>query len=164
MKYTRFIVSIIALVGVISGAHAIKLCQLDWLNAWKNASGVLQNSRRSQSVSNYDDTTSIGGLGRWSVTSDQGSAGVHHTVSGESFCSDKNSGVITDGSPSISSISPNNNCWCRMSAPNLGASWVFLHAYSIAADCAYNCAGSCAGCIQYNMSSPCTRSAVLTLP
>ncbi|MDR1071816.1 MAG: hypothetical protein LBL21_04195, partial [Rickettsiales bacterium] len=60
--------------------------------------------------------------------------------------------------------SSNLNCWCRMTSPNLGASWVFNYAASSAAYCAYGCAGYCAHCVQSGVSSSCSRSAVLALP
>jgi hypothetical protein len=140
MKRKNLIISIIALAGalasIVSAAHAIKLCQLDWFNAWKTAGGALQNSRRAYTRGNYDNSTGNGG-GTWSVTSDQGSDTVYHTVSGISFCSTSGSGAgpYTDGSPGFDTgtSSNNTNCWCRMTAPNLGASWVFLNAYGSAA-------------------------------
>jgi hypothetical protein len=164
MKHAKFMVSVIALASIVCGARAIKLCQLDWLNAWKNASGILPHSRRSYTQGNYDTTGN--GSGRWAVTSDQGSTGVYHTVSGESLCSDTNSGTYTNGSPSLSSTTTNNGyCWCRMSTPNLGASWVFVNTASgSAAACAHYCAYGCAVCFDSGSYGSCARSVVLTLP
>ncbi|MDR1071619.1 MAG: hypothetical protein LBL21_03185 [Rickettsiales bacterium] len=51
-----------------------------------------------------------------------------------------------------------------MTAPNLGASWVYSHADSSAASCAYYCAVDCASCVLYGSYHSCRRSAVLALP
>ncbi|MDR1071277.1 MAG: hypothetical protein LBL21_01380 [Rickettsiales bacterium] len=165
MKFTKSIISAFLFASVVCGAHAIKLCQLDWLESWKTASGVLSNSRYSCSAGNYDDSTGHGGIGIWSVTSDQGSAGVYHTVSGQSFCSDNINGVYTSSTPSFNGISAYNmHCWCRMTAPNLGASWVYSNAHPRAAICVTNCADICANCVLSSAGSSCSRSAVLALP
>jgi hypothetical protein len=125
----------------------------------------LQNFRRSYSQSNYDNTTGNGGVGTWVVTSDQGSTGVYHTVSGQSFCSNNYSVAVTDGSPGISNASSINiNCWCRMTSPNLGASWVFLDPAGSAAGCASNCAAGCADCVLLGASASCHRPDILELP
>jgi hypothetical protein len=165
-------VSIFTLAGIISGAHAIKLCQLDWLAAWRDLdpSTYLSNYRYSYSRGNYENGNPLygnGGIGTWAVTSDQGSTGVYHTVSGQSFCSSNSgSGTYTGGSPSFDSTtsSNNKNCWCRMTSPNLGASWVFNYAILSAADCSHGCAYICAFCVQGGTAYLCTRSALLALP
>ncbi|MDR1071238.1 MAG: hypothetical protein LBL21_01180 [Rickettsiales bacterium] len=51
-----------------------------------------------------------------------------------------------------------------MTAPNLGASWVFLNDLGSAASCAVSCAVYCAYCVLYGTSYSCSRSAVLALP
>ncbi|MDR1071875.1 MAG: hypothetical protein LBL21_04505, partial [Rickettsiales bacterium] len=64
-----------------------------------------------------------------------------------------------------STLANNKNCWCRMTSPHVGASWVFLYgALGTAAYCAYYCAYHCAGCVLYGSSTSCSRSAVLALP
>ncbi|MDR1071981.1 MAG: hypothetical protein LBL21_05055 [Rickettsiales bacterium] len=68
------------------------------------------------------------------------------------------------GTNQSSALADNKNCWCRMTTPNLGASWVFYYASSSAASCAYDCAGSCAYCVRYGANNSCSRSAVLALP
>ncbi|MDR2268808.1 MAG: hypothetical protein LBD94_01330 [Rickettsiales bacterium] len=159
--------SIIMLMTSTS-AHALKLCQLEWLDAWKNASGTLQNYRYSYSRSNYDyngTNNNAGGLGTWAVTSDEGSTGVYHTVSGTSFCGSTSSGTYTNGTPSYSTTGTNNtNCWCRMTSPNLGGSWVFLFDNGSASNCAYYCARNCAYCVRNGTNNSCSRAAVLSLP
>jgi hypothetical protein len=76
-------------------------------------------------------------------------------------CSNSTSSAI---SLDTSTTSNNRNCFCRMTAPNLGASWVFLIDYGSAANCAQNCAYLCASCVQGGSSNSCSRSAVLALP
>jgi hypothetical protein len=145
---------------------------LDWLTAWRDLgnSTYLSNYRSSYSRGNYDNSTGNGGIGTWSVTSDQGSAGVYHTVSGQSFCSSNNgSGTYTNGTPDFDSAASSSNkyCWCRMTAPNLGASWVFQFDFlsiSTAASCALNCAFGCTDCVLYGENWLCRRAAVLALP
>jgi hypothetical protein len=141
---------------------------LEWQDAWKNASGTLQNARYSYSRSNYEyngTNNNAGGLGTWAVTSDEGSTGVYHTVSGTSFCGNTTSGTYTNGAPSCSVTGTNNvNCWCRMTSPNLGGSWVFLYADSAAFSCAGSCAYYCAHCVQDGASNSCSRAAVMELP
>ncbi|MDR2268755.1 MAG: hypothetical protein LBD94_01055, partial [Rickettsiales bacterium] len=58
----------------------------------------------------------------------------------------------------------NRACWCRMTSPDLGESWVFLHDWGSASFCAYICAGYCAVCVQNGTSVSCSRAAVLSLP
>jgi hypothetical protein len=176
MKCAKFIIILmLALIGAISDSYAIKLCQLDWLTAWRNLGSFtnLSNYRYSYSRGNYNsshannDLYGDGGIGTWAITSDQGSPGVYHTVSGQSYCSSNNgSNTYTNGSPSFSTSSSadNKNCWCRMTTPHLGASWVFSSAISPAAYCAYHCANYCADCVRVGMNVSCTRSAVLELP
>ncbi|MDR1071877.1 MAG: hypothetical protein LBL21_04515 [Rickettsiales bacterium] len=157
MKRAKLIVSIIALVGAVPGAHAIKLCQLDWFQAWDDLSDSIQ---LASSTSAYTRSYTDGAPGTWSVTSTQGSGTVKHTVSGMATCSSSNS----DATSVSSTASNNTNCWCRMTAPNLGASWVFLYAHGSAANCANNCAYNCAYCVLYGTDRSCSRSAVLALP
>jgi hypothetical protein len=168
MKKINLVISVITLacaitVGAISDSHAIKLCQLDWLESWRTASGYLPNSRVSYSYGN-SYSTGNGGIGIWTVTSNYGGGGAYHTVSGQAFCSSTNTGTYTDGVPSYSGT--NAYCWCRMTSPNLGASWVYLGGDGVEAGCTSSCAYICAVCIQQGAPSynSCTRSAVLTLP
>ncbi|MDR2269092.1 MAG: hypothetical protein LBD94_02815 [Rickettsiales bacterium] len=168
----KIIITFMIMTMTLSSAHALKLCQLEWLGAWrtKPSSETLQNSRRAFSR-NYDSTPDSG---TWSVTSDESSTDVYHTVTGMSFCSSTNSGTYTDGSPSYdtSTVSNNTNCWCRMTSPNLGGSWVFLDVYGSASSCASNCAilcanhcaANCAYCVPYGTNASCSRAAVLSLP
>jgi hypothetical protein len=109
----------------------------------------------------YSRSWTDGAPGTWSVTSDQGSSGVKHTVSGTATCSNSGTSVT-----SLDTLTASNNryCWCRMTAPNLGASWVYSHADSSAASCAYYCAVDCASCVLYGSYHSCRRSAVLALP
>jgi hypothetical protein len=175
MKRTRFIISVLVLASIICSAHAIKLCQLDWLESWKNASGQLPNSRRSWSRGNYYDADGnggagawvvTGGIGTWAIASDHGSPGVYHTVSGQSYCSSTNSGIYTDGAPNFDNRIPSNNtnCWCRMISPSLSNSWVFWADYGAASACASSCAVACSGCIYFGTYESCVRSVLLTLP
>ncbi|MDR1071347.1 MAG: hypothetical protein LBL21_01750 [Rickettsiales bacterium] len=162
MKRTRFIVLIIALVGATSAAGSIKLCQLDWFKAWQDKiSGTLSGSTYA-AVSSYGSQAEVG---TWSVTSDEGSPGVKHTVSGMSQCA-SSSGTTSTNQVMWSSdtLANNKNCWCRMSAPNLGASWVFLSDNGSAAHCASYCAHLCAVCVQLGAVNSCSRSALLELP
>ncbi|MDR1071648.1 MAG: hypothetical protein LBL21_03340, partial [Rickettsiales bacterium] len=128
MKRKNLIISIIALAGalasVVCTASAIKLCQLDWFAAWQGKPGALSNSTYA-AVSSYGSQSETG---TWSVTSDEGGGGTKHTVSGMSQCT-SSTGTTSTGTvmwPS-STLANNTNCWCRMTAPNLGASWVFLY-------------------------------------
>ncbi|MDR3208962.1 MAG: hypothetical protein LBT45_03910 [Rickettsiales bacterium] len=166
MKTTGAFILILTFALIAGTASAERLCQLDWFEAWKNASGALSNYRTSNSRGDYDNSTSNGGMGTWAVTSDQGSAGVYHTVSGQSFCSSVGNGTFTNWSPDFdTSISSNNKyCWCRMTSPNLGGSWAFLGDYGSAADCAIDCALHCANCVRSGADGSCNRSAVLALP
>jgi hypothetical protein len=172
MKRAKFIKSMFVLAaiacgaGAISAAHAIKLCQLDWLNSWKNLGNAitLPNSRRTTSRGNFN-TDGTGGIGIWAAMSDQGSPGAFHTVSGQSFCSDVGSGTYVNDAPHFNDAPLNNkNCWCRMTSPNLGALWVFLVADSSSSNCSAGCASYCAYCAHVGAYGSCTRSAVLTLP
>jgi hypothetical protein len=143
-------------IGMISDSHAIKLCQLDWFAAWQSKAGQLANWT-------YAYTRTYGSqseAGTWTVTSDEGSPGVQHTVSGMSMCGSS----TTSGTSQSATLADNKNCWCRMTSPNLGASWVFLYVYSSAAVCAFLCAYDCAGCVQAGGAFSCSRSAVLALP
>jgi hypothetical protein len=161
IKCARSIMPVIALacaisVGILSDSHAIKLCQLDWFAAWQSKSGELANST-------YAFTRTSGSqseVGAWSVTSDEGSSGVKHTVSGMSMCGNS----TTYGSSQSTTLVDNKKCWCRMTSPNLGASWVFLYDYDLVIDCAYYCAYNCALCVQGRHVYSCTSSAVLALP
>jgi hypothetical protein len=131
---------------------------LDWLESWKNLgdSTMLPNSTYA-----YTRSWTDGAPGTWSVTSTQGSGTVKHTVSGMATCSNSSSSV---GDVNTSTALNNRYCWCRMTSPNLGASWVFLNDKGSAAYCAYDCAYYCAFCVQYGRNYSCSRSAVLALP
>jgi hypothetical protein len=170
MKGTSLVISTIALacaitIGAISDSHAIKLCQLDWFNAWRAASGVLSSPTYMHTLEHGSQASS----GAWSVTSDQGSVPVKHTVSGTSQCSSIACPTppCASSSPSLTNSSTNANnkyCWCRMNAPNLGASWVFAFADSSGALCANNCASNCSACVWIGANNSCSRSALLALP
>ncbi|MDR3208749.1 MAG: hypothetical protein LBT45_02770 [Rickettsiales bacterium] len=161
MKPTRIFISTLTFALIAGAAPAAKLCQLDWLAAWKNKSGTLSNSTYA-AVSSYGSSAEIG---TWSVTSDEGSSGVKHTVSGMSQCTDDTGTTSTNNVmwPS-STLASNVNCWCRMTSPNLGGSWVFVYTSSSAAPCAYSCANNCAYCVLLGTYGSCARSAVLALP
>jgi hypothetical protein len=166
MKRSRFMTLIIALIGaisigMISDLHAIKLCQLDWFNSWVN----LGNSTElPNGIYAYTGSFTDGAPGTWSVTSTQGSTPVKHTVSGMATCNTSNS--YSDAT-SVDPTTPSNNknCWCRMTSPNLGGSWMFLYTFGSAGACARNCAYECTLCIRYGTRySSCSRSALLALP
>ncbi|MDR3208220.1 MAG: hypothetical protein LBT45_00005, partial [Rickettsiales bacterium] len=73
----RKIILIFGIMAIfMSGAPAAKLCQLDWLTAWKNKSGTLSNSGYAWTRNTY--TEGGAGGGTWAVTSDEGSSGVKH--------------------------------------------------------------------------------------
>jgi hypothetical protein len=129
---------------------------LDWLKSWETASGILPNNSIM-----YSGSWTDGAPGTWSVTSDQGSSGVKHTVSGTATCGSSSSSAT---GLDTSTVSNNKNCWCRMTAPNLGASWVFSFADSSSAFCASGCAYYCAYCVLNGTIHSCSRSAVLALP
>jgi hypothetical protein len=156
-KMNKKIIAFATIVGIclISAAHAIKLCQLDWFNAWQEESGTLSNSTfaYTRTYGSQSET------GTWSVTSDQGSSGVKHTVSGISMCGSSTSSGISQSA----TLADNRNCWCRMTIPNLGDSWEFVRGLPTG-DCASYCAHLCADCVQNGVLYSCTRSAVLTLP
>jgi hypothetical protein len=84
----------------LSSAHALKLCQLEWQDAWKNASGTL-----SASSYKYTQSWTAGAPGTWAVTSDQGSTGVKHTISGVATCSNSE----TSATSLDTSTAENNN-------------------------------------------------------
>ncbi|MDR1071286.1 MAG: hypothetical protein LBL21_01425 [Rickettsiales bacterium] len=159
MKHTGLIISVFMLASAVCGAHAIKLCQLDWFAAWQNANGTLSDSSYKYTTSWTD-----GAPGIWAVTSDQGSGGVKHSVSGASTCS--------NSSTAPNSISTGNQddegwCWCLMTSPHLGASWVLYGNTGgpyPAFSCSNACARLCATCVQAGSSGSCTRAAVLALP
>jgi hypothetical protein len=100
------------------------------------------------------------------VTSDEGSTGARHTVSGIAQCGTSTATLTGLTSyPDVSSIaSDNKNCLCKMTTPNHGASWVFLLAGGSAAYCARYCANNCAHCVRSGVYDSCSRSAVLALP
>ncbi|MDR1071584.1 MAG: hypothetical protein LBL21_03010 [Rickettsiales bacterium] len=161
MKFTKSIIAIITLASVICGAHAIKLCQLDWFAVWQSKPGPFSNSRYVV-VSNWGSQAEGG---TWTVTSDEGSPGVQHTVSGMSQCTDDTGTTKTTANPWPSStLAVNVKCWCGMTSPHVGASWVFLVEYGSAAVCADSCANGCANCVLSGSYYSCSRSAVLALP
>ncbi|MDR1071771.1 MAG: hypothetical protein LBL21_03970 [Rickettsiales bacterium] len=158
MKYTRLLISMFALIVAASDSHAIKLCQLDWFQAWIDRG---DSTQLASSTYAYTGSWTDGAPGTWSVTSTQGSGTVKHTVSGMARCSNSTSNAT---SLDASTASNSRYCWCRMTTPNLGASWVFHYDAVSAASCAANCAHNCAYCVQNGKSASCTRSAVLELP
>jgi hypothetical protein len=141
---------------MISESHAIKLCQLDWFSAWQSKSGILPNDKGVYTRT-YGSQSEAG---TWFVASDEGSPGVRHIVSGMSLCGNSTTSAISQSS----TLADNKNCWCRMTTPNIGASWVFLRDWSSAANCAHECARYCADCVWSSINHSCTRSAVLALP
>jgi hypothetical protein len=162
MKTTRALVLIsLFAIAIICSAPAIKLCQLDWLSAWQSASGTLSDATVVV-TSSYGSRAEAG---TWAVSSYQGSPGIKHIVSGVSQCTDNEGDTSTGWNvwPS-KTLADNKNCWCRMTSPNIGGSWVFLFAYSSSAGCAAGCADDCAYCIQNGAVDSCSRSAVLALP
>jgi hypothetical protein len=152
----------------VCAAHAIKLCQLDWFAAWQSKSGALSNNAASY-TSNYGSQAESG---TWTVTSDEGSPSVQHAVSGISQCTDDTGTTTTEENPWPSkNLADNKNCWCRMTAPNLGTSWVFVYVISTSIPgaapvpyCASYCAYHCAACVRKGSEFSCSRSDVLTLP
>jgi hypothetical protein len=80
-------------------------------------------------------------------------------VSGAATCSNSGSDAT---SMDNSAPANNSNCWCLMTAPSKGASWVFRRNVGSGAGCGYYCAFSCALCVQDGTDTDCTRSALLT--
>jgi hypothetical protein len=163
IKYAKLMISIFTFASIVSAAGAIKLCQLDWFQAWRSKSGILSNNDMSYTSNSGSRAES----GTWSVTSDEGSPGVKHTVSGQSQCSETgcSSPPCTTSMPWPSAtLTANKYCWCRMIAPNLGASWVFDYAEASVNYCTNFCADFCASCVRMGLHGSCTRSAILALP
>ncbi|MDR3208358.1 MAG: hypothetical protein LBT45_00750 [Rickettsiales bacterium] len=156
MKESILFVLVFIFALIVITVSAEKLCQLDWLAAWKNLgdSKTLSNGEMVKTMT-YGSQSEVG---MWAVASDEGSPGVKHTVNGISQCSNGSAYVGNS-----STGADNRHCWCRMTSPNLGKSWVFLYSHSSAAYCAYDCADVCANCVLGGAYYSCSRSAVLAL-
>jgi len=131
-----------------------------WLAAWRahgsfNAGGG--GTGLGQSMAQAYTQHSPGG--HWSVTAGAGAVAGRQTVSGISLCT----ADVSGGNPGWN-ISHGNNCWCQMTAPLVGQSWVFVLTLTNANSCAHVCAQRCARCIWNGSQDSCTRAALLALP
>ena len=158
MENLKFSFLILALILSATTASA-KICQLDWIAQWKSAVGILANS-----LSMHTSAWTDGPPGTWAVTSDQGTPGINHTVTGSANCS-----MSTTNPHALEYDNKNTEgvCWCRMTSPNLGAAWVLLGTIPgnfAAYQCSNACAYECSKCVLNESSKSCTRAAVLTLP
>jgi hypothetical protein len=127
-----------------SGSHAAKVCVAD---------GVVQNLYNDWDGSNCSFTNYSYGEGlsaTWSMASADTKC---NQVMGVSLCS-LNSGTFAQrGTPTESG----QYCWCRMTAPRVGA-WVFGDDIGSASNCSANCAAHCAFYVRNNAAF---RAAVL---
>jgi hypothetical protein len=72
--------------------------------------------------------------------------------------------LSSSGSNSVpSSWNYGTNCWCKMTGPVVGASWVFYHTYGSNADCFAVCAINCAVCVRLGSIYSCSRTALLAV-
>ena len=139
---------------------AANMCKVDWLTLWRTmGDGVLFAKPYDVMFSRGYETTISG---TWSFTKDG------HTVSGTSQCGSTT--AITGGSSDwhnglveidTATNANNKHCWCRMSTPVTGSSWVFSNSYASSAVCARYCPGDCALCVRRGTDSSCVRSALL---
>ncbi|MDR2770116.1 MAG: hypothetical protein LBB08_01555 [Rickettsiales bacterium] len=98
----------------------------------------------------------IGGMGlssSWIVQD----ASRGYEFRGWSTCSSSDS----DAGNFSNTFSENRYCWCKMSDPYAGSSWVFYLPLGSGSYCAYDCAGSCSFCLYNGTHHNCTRSALL---
>ena len=129
-------------LGLLIFPASARMCKLDWVSVWRNASGILQDSGRAFATGRGTS---------WSVYARQGATGLQ-TLTGLSHCNN-------------SSTSPLNtadgiNCWCRMINPNAGE-WIFLNVFGTAEACMGLCAHDCTRCVRDGASHSCTRAALL---
>ncbi|MDR2770340.1 MAG: hypothetical protein LBB08_02730 [Rickettsiales bacterium] len=71
------------------------------------------------------------------------------------------------GSPSnaytwSNTLEDDTSCWCKMSDPVMGSSWIFYGRYNITSLCAGECAYRCADCIHLGGAYNCSRSALIS--
>jgi hypothetical protein len=140
--WTRRLLLIAGTVGMGTQAKAAGICEARPATVW--SSGL--------SSSTYAFTRGYNGT--WAVTSGG------YTVSGISQCNGSST-----SNPSSTTDAEGVNCWCRMTSPVVGSSWVNLNDVSNGGfcnfDCSKNCANCCADCVRNSQNGSCTRSAVL---
>ena len=168
MKKLSFFI-VMKLILLSSGYANVQLCvpgEGGWLDSWRTATSTLPGSTWESCCAFTQGTQS----GTWSVGSTHGGAGAQ-SVTGISQCSTSAGGTATGNvaCPGASgqrcrprpASADGRYCWCRMTSPAVGGSWVFLDSNSSAATCATHCALSCASSVQGSASF---RAAVLAVP
>jgi hypothetical protein len=55
------------------------------------------------------------------------------------------------------------HCWCKMTGPVVGKSWVFNRTDPSGGVCYANCALHCANCVRSGTADSCTRTALLAV-
>ena len=144
----------------ILSLSSANMCKVDWLTQWRNKASAFAKPYNVMFSRGFDTTTS----GTWSFSKDG------YTVSGTSQCG---SSATLTGSGSnwhneIAEIDAatnanNRHCWCRMTSPTTGSSWVFSYSHASSANCALGCSGDCSHCVQNGAHSSCVRSALLAI-
>jgi hypothetical protein len=95
------------------------------------------------SFTNYSYTT--GASGTWTMVSADTTC---NQVRGEGLCANGGT-TTTTGERGTPGGSGGRHCWCRMTAPRVGA-WVFRISDGSASNCSANCAYNCAGNLRSN--------------
>lgn len=141
---------------------AANMCKVDWLTQWRNMpDGTTFAKPYNIAFSRgFDGTTT----GSWSFTKDG------HTVSGISQCGSSNSLLGSSGDWTNEYIgidaavnTNNKHCWCRMTAPATGLSWVFDRSPVSYRNCTESCPSHCAHCAQGGTPGLCRRSALFAI-
>ena len=115
---------------------AAKVCQLDWLEIWRDSGGLNYAKIAYTQFTNGE----LGGI--WSVESDQ--SGESHVIMGVAQCA---SAADMGGNPQFSSSSSDNmKCHCKMMSPRVG-SWSYIHGFESDIDCGLECAKYCANAL-----------------
>ena len=172
MKKVLVMMVIVSVAGAVVGtgqpAHALTMCAANWLNSWRATSPETLEGPGWPACCAFARNSQTGS---WAVGSTRGGAGAQ-SVTGISFCSTSAGGTATGNvaCPGASSqrcrpepvITNGQFCWCKMTSPAVGGSWVFrFDFFGSAADCSTFCAHNCADNVRTNATF---RAAVLAVP
>ena len=160
MKKILVMVMVGAVLWTEQPAHALTMCATNWLDAWRTATNT--QIQAGATIQQGRAFTRQGVNGTWVVGSSHGGAG-RQSVSGISQCTTVEGATNPFSTHSEFTLgqAPASGgvfCWCRMTSPALGSTWVFI---TTDPACATHCASHCANGVQNNTAF---RTAVLATP
>ena len=151
MKKILLKITTVATVTMMTSlsAHALTMCAANWLESgWRNSHPeILENA--------YTTYTIQGPHGTWAVSSTRGGMG-RQSISGISQCTTVAGAYGSARSANFASgdagAAGGPNCWCRMTAPQVGVLWVAFGSLGTTGNvtCVGNCAQHCASVVIYD--------------